>query len=373
MRINRLVGIAAAIALCGLAVISGCRKERQTGPATRIEPPAVESPEAVQKPEGEPARSTTAEKPAKSAVEPAAEPNDAGQRVDLVLAFTPGQTATYKAVIDAQKSVGWIGPESAKPVGYSDGYSGNHIEMTFEQRVEQVQENGNAMLAITIKGLKSRNVVQSRPVFEFDSDKPGDQGNPLAALVGKSYRLEMSPKGRVVAMLDMELVRQAVEPGSPAHGVAAKLLSEEILRDQHEIPPLTALKESRVRPGQSWSDLKSFSFGTMGDKSFERVYTLARSDGQTAVVEMKGLLSAAMAEELHKRQSAALPPGLFDDTQKYTGRLVLDIGGGQVREYVEEMQAEWVIADPAAMQEANAQPRALRMGAKRAHRLELME
>jgi hypothetical protein len=366
---GKLARIAAAIALCGIAAISGCQRERQTGPATRIEPPAVESPEAVQKPEGEPAQSTTAEE---SAVEPAAEPNDAGQLVDLVLAFTPGQTATYKAVIDAQKSVGWIGPESAKPAGYSDGYSGNHIEMTFEQRVEQVQENGNAILAITIKGLKSRNVVQSRPVFEFDSDKPEDQGNPLAALVGKSYRLEISPKGRVAALLDMESIRQAVKPGSPAHGVAARLLSDEILRDQHEIPPLTALKESQARPGQSWSDLRSFSFGTMGDKSFERVYTFAQGDGQTAVVEMKGLLSSAMAEELHKRQSATLPPGLFDDTQKYEGRLVLD-AGGQVREYVEEMQVEWVIADPAAMQEANAQPRALRMGAKRAHRLELVE
>jgi hypothetical protein len=280
--------------------------------------------------------------------------------------------ATYRSIIDAQKSVGWIGPESAKPAGYADGYSGNRLDMTFEQRVEQVQDNGNAILAITIKGLKSRNMVQGRPAFEFDSDKPEDQDNPLAALIGKSYRLEMSPKGQVVALLDMEPVRKAVKPGSPAYGVATKLTSDEILRDQHEIPPLAALKESPVRPGQSWSDLKSFSFGTMGDKSFERVYTLRMGDGQTAVVEMKGILSAAMAEESHKRQNAVLPPGLFDNTQKYEGRLVLDVGG-RVREYGEEMLAEWVIADPAAMQDTDAQPRALKMGAKRLHRLELVE
>ncbi len=372
MRIVRWTGIVAGIVLCGLAMLSGCQKGRQTGPATKVEP-TVETPVAVQRPEGESAQPTTAEEPTAPAAESVAEPNDAGQPVNLVLAFSPGQTATYKAVIDAQKSVGWIGPESGKPAGYSDGYSGNHIEMTFEQRVEQVQDNGNAILAITIKGLKYRGVVQSRPAFEFDSDKPDDQANPLAALVGKSYRLEMSAKGQVVTLLDMEPVRQAVKAGSPAYGVAVKLMSDEMLRDQHEIPPLIALKSSQARFGQSWSDLKSFSFGTMGDKSFERVYTLQKGDGRTAIVEMKAILSAAMAEELHKRQATVLPSGLFDNTQKYEGRLVLDVGGGRVCEYAEEMQAEWVVADPAAMQDSDAKPRALKMGAKRLHRLERVE
>ncbi len=360
MRTVRLTGIVAGIVLCGLATISGCQKERQTGPTRAVEPPAAES-------------SAVAQKPMAPVIEPAAEPNEVGQPVNLTLAFSPGQTATYKAVIDAQKSVGWIGPESSRPAGYSDGYSGNHLDMTFEQRVERVLDNGNAILAVTIKSLKSRNVIQSRPVFEFDSGKPEDQDNPLAALIDKSYRLEMSPKGQVMALLDMDPVRKAVKPGSPAYGVAAKLTSDEILRDQHEIPPLIALKDNQARSGQSWNDLKSFSFGTMGDKSFERVYTLQRGDGQTAVVEMEGILSAAMAEELHKRQNAVLPHGLFDNTQKYEGRLVLDVAGGRVREYSEQMQAEWVIADPGLMQDTDAQPRALKMGAKRLHRLELVE
>jgi hypothetical protein len=307
------------------------------------------------------------------AAEPVAEPNDAGQPVNLVLAFSAGQSATYKATIDAQKSVEWVGSESVKPADFSGGRSGNRIEMTFEQRVERVLDNGNAILAITIRGLKYHGVVQSRPVLEFDSDKPQDQSSPLASLIGKSYRLEMSPEGQVVRLFDLESVRQAVKVGSPAYSVAARLTSDEILKDQHEIPPLTALKENPIRSGQTWSDLKSFSFGNMGDKSFERVYTLQKSDGQAAVVEMKATMSAAMAEELHKRKTASLPPGLFDNTDKYEGRLEFDVGGGRVREYSEEMQTEWVIADPAAMKDAAAPPRALKMGAKRLHQLELVE
>ena len=80
----------------------------------------------------------------------------------------------------------------------------------------------------------------------------------------------------------MASVRQAVAVGTPAHGVAVKLFSEEIIRDRHEVPPLSALKEGQAKPGQSWSDLKSFAFGDMGLKGYERVYTLKQVGRATA-------------------------------------------------------------------------------------------
>ena len=87
---------------------------------------------------------------------------------------------------------------------------------------------------------------------------------------------------------------------------------------------------------------------------------------------MKAIPSAAMAEELHKRQTAGPLAGLFDNTEKYEGRLDFDLDGGRIREYVEEMRTEWVVADPAVMQDAAAPPRGLKMGARRLHRLELV-
>ncbi|NLH42408.1 MAG: hypothetical protein GX448_11275 [Planctomycetes bacterium] len=371
VRTIRLAEVVAGVALCGLSMMVGCQKDRSSGPSVKVEP-VSSVPAVAEKPIEEPARPTTAE----PAVQPA-EPNVAEPTIGLTLAFTVGQAATYKATTDARKSIEWMGPESGKPADFSDGYSGNYVEMTFEQRVEKVLDDGNAILGITIQGLKYRGVVASRPVFEFDSGEPNDRSDPLAALIGKSYRLEMSPRGKVVEVLDVESARNAVKTGSPAYSVAAKILSEEMIRDRHEIPPLSALKEGRARLGQNWSDLKSFAFSSMGAKSFERVYTLEQvgrdGGGRTALVEMKAIPSAAMAEEMHKRQTPGLLPGPFDTKDKYDGSLVLDLDTGWVRRYAEDMQTEWIIADPAAMQDTTVPPRAIKMAAGRMHRLELVD
>ena len=376
VRTIRPAGTAAGIAVCLLLIVSGCQKDRAATPAAKVEPPvdsAVVVPPSADVPVADPVKPVKPEEKAQAA-EP--EPNEAGAPVHLVLGFSPGQTATYKVATEAQKSVEWMGPESGKPAGFADGRSGNFVEITFEQKVQEVRDDGNAILEIRIEGLKYRGVIQSRTVLDFDSDRPQDSNSPLAALIGKSYRLEISPKGKVVELLDMGAVRQAVKVGSPEYSVAVKLSSDEIVRDRHEVPPLFALKTGWMLPGKSWSDLRSFSFGEMGLKGFERFYTLKqiRQDGgRVALVEMRAIPSAAMAEELHKRQTAGLLPGMFDSTDKYEGRLELDLDGGRICEYAEEMQAEWVIADPAAMQDTTAQPRGLKMGAGRLHRLELVK
>lgn len=343
VRTIRRASVFAWVAICLLFAICGCQKDRATAPSAKVEP--------------------------------LVEPNEAERSVRLVLGFSPGQVATYKVTTEAEKRVDWMGPESAKPANYTGGRSGNRVEITFDQRVQEIRENGNAVLEITIRALKYAGQVQSRVVFTFDSGQTQDQDSELASLIGKSYGVEMSPQGKVIALVGMESVRQAVKAGSPAQSVASKLFAEDVVRDRHEVPPLCALKEGRAQPGQSWSDLKSFTFGELGLKGFERVYTLQQvrsDDGHRALVEMKAIPSAAMAEELHKRQSANLPPGLFDNTDDYRGRFDFDLDRGRIREYGEEMWTEWVVVDPAAMQ-GSAQPAAIKMGARRLYRLEWVQ
>jgi len=376
VRTIRPGGGGAYVAICLLLMICGCQKDRATAPTTKVEP-SVEPTEAVESSVPAPVESTpqevTSEAPEPQAVPP--EPNEAGPPVRLALAFSRGQVAAYKVTMEAEKHVEWMGPEERKPAGYSDGRSGNRLEMTFDQQVREVRDNGDAVLEITIRALKYVGRIQNRVVFEFDGANAQDQDNDLAALIGKSYSVEMTNQGKVVALVDMESVRQAVPTGSPAYGVASKLFSEEVVRDRHNVPPLFALKEGQARLGQSWSDLKSFTFGELGLKGFERVYTLKRvrqDDGRSALVEMKAIPSAAMAEEMHKRQGAGLPPGLFDNTDDYEGRLDFDLDHGRIREYGEEMWTEWVVVDPAAMQ-GTAPPLALKMGARRLYRLDLVQ
>ena len=150
-----------------------------------------------------------------------------------------------------------------------------------------------------------------------------------------------------------------------------KLIAEDEIRDRHTIVPLAILDEGPVRLGQSWSDIKTFSFGDMGPKSFERVYTLkqVRQEGdRVAVVEMKAIPPATGADVSGQPN---VGPMMWDASSEYDGRLELDLDSGRVREYGEQMRTEWAIADPGTMQDA-AGLAALKMAVTWLHRVELV-
>jgi len=373
VRIVRPAGVVAGIVISLLLLNSGCQKERSGAAGPKVETLSALAAPAGQAQAGTPA--TEAPRPVmpEAQKERAAlpEPKEAGPAVELALKFAAGQVATYKITTEAQKSVEWMGAPSAKPASFKDGRTGNHIEMTFEQRVQEVHDDGGATVEITIKTLKYVGESQSNVVLDFDSARDKDPTHPLAKLIGKSYRLHVSAKGQVLALIDVEPVRQAVKSDQPGGSTALKLLSDEEIKARHEVPPLSALKDAEVRPGQTWSNIKSFSFGMMGAKSYERVYTLkhaGRKDG-LAIVEMKAIPSSALAEQIHKQEAGGLFSRMFDNIENYEGRLELDRNSGSVREYVEQMQTEWVLADPAGEQEGG-RPAALKMAARQLLRLE---
>ena len=378
---------------------SSPRSEDGPGSPTQDSALGSPTPSTQETPHGVTTSGTASE--AKKVPAEAGQPELSGPAVELVLQFVPGRATTYKITTELEKSVEWKGAAAAKPAQFTDGRTGNHIELTFEQRVQQVQDDGVAILEITIKGIKYVGAVVNKVVLDFDSARPEDAGSPLAVLVGQSYQVKMSPKGQVLEIAKLEPLRQAVDGPLPAHRVAQRLLSEDEVRARHEIVPLSALKESSVRPGQSWSSLRTFSFDDLGAKTYERVYTLkdvgcavhtfpnggdersksadregvhgtpyttVSSKGRTAVVEMKAIPSAALAEELHKAAVVNPFARMSDNADSYQGRLVLDLDRGQVREYAEQMQNEWIIADPTSLEKG--QPSAIRMAARRLHRLE---
>ena len=421
---DKLAGVVSSVLVLVILVVAGCQGQRVEAPATRggaadNAPVAASSPKASSNdrvpltPQETPDGVTTNQAPNESKKVPveADETEPSGPAVELVLKFVPGQAATYKLTTESWKSVEWKGSPSARPPKFTDGRTGSHVELTFEQRVQQVQDDGNAVLEITIRGVKDVIESVNKVVFDFDSAGPADSDSPLALLVGKSYRVKMSAQGQVLEISNVEPVRQALQGNLPGHRVAARLLSDDEIRTRHEIVTLSALKDRQVRLGQTWSSIRTFSFDDLGAKTYERVYTLKQvgrvdrapkrensrlgtrlappeplgtevggasptlrplagnSGGRQAVVEMKAIPSAALAEELHKQQAAANPfVSLSDNTDSYEGWLVLDLDRGQVREYVEQMQNEWVIADPAAVQAGR--PAAIKMAARRLHRLE---
>jgi hypothetical protein len=288
----------------------------------------------------------------------------------LALRFPAGQITTYRAGLEQGRSVTWAGVESTKPAGFKDGHTGNHVELVFEQEVESVDAAGDAVARITIRTLTYLNRVHNNVTLDFDSARPEDRDSPLARLIGQTYRIRLSRKGDVLGITDIDAPRAAIAGDAPANQVAQRLLSDEEIRNRHGIPALMALEEEQVRPGQSWSDQKSFSFSSMGAKSFERVYTLgsvSHSDhGRLATVEMKAIPAAG---QLQGRSMVGPFAGTTDSVDRYDGRLVLDLESGQVRECADQMRTEWVIVDPQSAQ-GETELAAVRMAAMQVRRLE---
>jgi hypothetical protein len=345
MRKSRsIVDVVAVLTACVFLLWGGCSAQRKGPPEAQRESPVAEQ---------------------------SAGP---GRAVTLALKFTPGQTTVYNVTTEAEKSVEWHGDTSGKPRSFEGGRTGYHSEMTFEQRVQRVDDQGNATLKITIKAFKYLSRARDSVMVDFDNARPTDQGSPFAKLVGQSYGLEMSPKGEILALIDVEPARQALAGDTPEHQTALRLLDEPIIKNRHEIPVLMALRSDDVSPGQRWSDIKSLDFGMMGTREFERVYTLdalAVDDGDgIAVVGMNAIPSSALAQEQHEAQRTNMFAQMFDSTEDYDGQLKLGLSAGEIVEYTEQLRMQWVAADPAAAETGTSNPAVLRMGATQLYRLD---
>jgi hypothetical protein len=300
-------------------------------------------------------------------------PAVAESAVDLALRFSPGQSTTYRAVIEQEKSVTWKGAASTRPATFKDGHTGNRVEMTFQQDVESVDEAGNAVARITVKALKCLNRVNDNVTLDFDSVRPQDQDNALAKLIGQSYRVKLSRRGEVLEVVDASQARSALAGDTPMHRAAQRLLSDEQIKERHAVAALTGVQTDPVRPGQSWSSVKNFSFSSMGVKSFERVYTLGgvrKEAGQwVALIDMKAIPAAVGAAG---PQTAGPLGGMLDNQSTFDGQIVFDLDGGRVRRSVERMNTEWVVADPETLQ-GGSEPAAIGMGATWLQELEWIE
>ncbi len=368
----RLTGLATRILAGLLLAIAGCHNGSVTGPAVESEPGDVDAGAVVERQEAAPAEGSREEATSEIAVEQEGGAGESDAAVELALRFVAGQAATYTVTTESYKSVEWVGSPSAKPAGFRDGRRGNHVEMTLNQRVREVRGDGSAVLEITIAALKYTGDFRDDVVLDFDSAGPGEQNASLAVLVGKSYTLQMSPKGRVLAVGDLEPLRQAVLAAPGGRNAAMKLIAEDEIRDRHTVAALAILEEGPVRPGQSWSDIKTFSFGDMGPRSYERVYTLKQvrqEGGRVAVVEMEAI-PPATREDLAGQPNVG--PMMLDTFGEYDGRLELDLDSGRIREYVEQMRTEWAIADPGTIQDSTGLA-AFKMAATRLHRVELVQ
>jgi len=262
---------------------------------------------------------------AQEAVEP-----QGGEPVELSLKFALQDSTTYRITTQASRNIKGEGA-LAKDNLFRGGTTSNRIEMTYDQQIKSVDDQGNAVVEITIKDLKCSAVQKNSTILDFDSSREKDQSNPLGRLIGQSYTVEITSAGRVSKVIDADRARAAVAGTSADNERAVQLLSDNAINDRHTIPALPASTANRgepacdkkqVKTGDNWSSVKSFSFGMMGSKSFERIYTLKEikdvDNCRIATVEMNGIPSTEKAEELHREQEIGIFAKMFDNTETFS-------------------------------------------------------
>lgn len=348
---------------------------------TKVEPEKVVEtkvePEKVVETKVEPEKVVETKVEPEKVVETKVEPAEQKSAVTLALKFEPNDVSTYKVVMEAQKSVLWEGPAPTKPSAFKGGLTSNRSEITFTQQIKSVNEQGNAIAVITIKNLKYVAKVRDNVAIDFDSSREKDKSDPMNGLIGRGYSIEITPAGNVVTVMGTTDSQAAVKGSSATAKAARSLLDGEVVKLRHSIPALPAKEKSKVSKGDNWSAIRTLDFGMLGAKSYERIYKLDAVEdsdkGKIAVAQMNGVPSSENAAELHKEQSTGFLSKLFDNTEKYTGELKMDLSAGKVRMYREELKSEWLAVDPESAQKPSEQPAALRMTALRLYEIERID
>ncbi|MDH4241536.1 MAG: DUF6263 family protein, partial [Phycisphaerae bacterium] len=251
----------------------------------------------------------------------------------------------------------------------------SRIEMTFTQQIQSTDEKGNAVAKITIKSLKHLSIIRDNPAMDFDSSREKDQNNALAKLIGQSYTIEITPAGSVTKVIDANQAQEAVKGTSPATKTALAMLTDDAIIERHTIPAMPAKDKNKLRKGDNWNSLKSFSFGLMGSKTYQRTYTLKdvadKDNRRIALVEMKAGPTTEMAEKLHKEKEIGDFSKMFENTETYTGRLEVDLTAGKIEKCVETLESEWIAVEPMAGEiNKEKEPAVLTMTANRLYSLE---
>ncbi len=377
----RIFGFAAYAVICVLLLTAGCMDSTRETATTEIKledtTKTVVEPEETAEAEVELEEIPEISIAPEEIIKAETEPEEHKQTVKLALKFTPEDLTTYKVTTETEQSVIWEGPETNRPKSFIGGHSGNRIEMNFTRRIQSVDDQGKAVAEITIKRLKYLTKVRDNIVLDFDSSREKDQNNPLGKLIGQSYTIEITPSGEVSKVIDVSGARTAVEGSASGNQRAVQLLSTKVINEQHSIPALPGSQENQLQTGGNWSNIKTFSFGPLGSKSYERIYELKEikdaDERRTAIVEMSVVPSSEKAMEMHKEQAIGFFSQMFDNpVEIYTGQLKFNLTAGKIEQYSEEFRSEWVAVDQFTSKE-NEEPDTLRMGAIRLYRFERID
>ena len=300
-------------------------------------------------------------------------PAQAKAQVKIALRPTIGELATYKITTQARRTTKWQGPVPDKAV-FEENFNEEWVEMVLTQRIQSVDPNGIAIALVTIDGVKCRYSNKSTASVDFDSSRRSDANNPIMKLIGKTYRIEFSPWNNISAVDDLPSAMMTMKDGTPSGQAGVSILYPEAIIERHGAMQLPEPGQEMLKPGDKWSRIKTFAFGKMGLKSYEKVCTLKeiRDAGgrKIAVIDMNAIPASEVEPKYRGQQAEVDVPKTFDTNDSYTGEGEFDLKAGRIENYHEDLEASWVVALPAKQQGDTGEPVVLKMSAARVYSIE---
>lgn len=261
-----------------------------------------------------------------------------GPAASLSLKFSPDATASYKATTEVIKDFRFDQPNLGK---LREEQTKTVIEMTYAQTIDSVDEAGNAMATITINDLMIDMVNKNEPKFAFDSKNESDKTNPMAKLIGQSYKIQISPVGQVT-VLDAAQARNAVKQGFEAK-VAKGILEDKAISERHQIPGLPQDQAQTLAVGDTWTEQVPSPPGLLAPKNYNKNYTLSKIEGTTATVDMVAAESTQAADGIQASGGGmGMFAKMFDNTDEYTGSLKLDTAAGTIQSFQEQLVSTYI-------------------------------
>jgi hypothetical protein len=354
MATNRFLSRITIIGVFIAGFVCGCTQEAKP-PAAKGEQPQKQAVEAV--------------KPAPKAPEV--------EGVKIALKPKPSEQSNYRIATSVRRSIKWEGPVPAKGA-FDESFNEERTEMAITQRIQGMDANGSIVAQVTINSLKYISIVKNVTSVDFDSSRQSDANTPLSKLIGQNYTIAFEPNNYVTSVTVPALMTTPPLMSGPtvADRAGQNILSSESIKERHSVLILPPKGREQIQTGDKWSKIKTFTFGLMGLKSYEKIYSLKeiRSAGgrQVAVVTMNAIPSSEVEGKFHDQQPSANFPKMFDTNDIYVGSGEVDLTAGCVENYSENLYASWIAAlppNPGQSTDTN-EPVVLRMTASRDYKME---
>lgn len=256
--------------------------------------------------------------------------NGCGEPVQkqIQLKFQPGQSDTYVSSLTAVKDYEFNQPG----LGKSDSkQAAVTSRIKFRQNITNVDPQGTATADITIKELFYSTTDKDKAEYIFDSRSDKYASDSLNKLIGKTYKIKITPAGKA-SIVDVSQLYSAVESGREAK-IARALFSEERIVKRHTIKAMPKEKMKNAYVGQSWTEVEDSPQGLLMKTKYQKKYTIEdiTNDGK-AIVKLESIPS----KPEHEYQMQAIQE-MIDTEDDYTGTMTFDLQTGKVRSMHEKL------------------------------------